>query len=166
MKRRTRQHVIEEQSINFLERQALRRGHQLIRPGQREYGWDATMYHFSPDGFVENGEVQFQCKATDRIRLVENDSAVAIRLNVRDLFYWQWDFYPFVVIVYDALKGRAWWVHIQEYAASNRIPGTQETVTIRIPSRQKLNLKSIDLFRELSLTATAFRSGRSPNDEG
>jgi Domain of unknown function (DUF4365) len=165
MKRRTRQHVIEEQSVNFLERQALRRGHQLLRPSQREYGWDATMYHFSPEGFVENGEVRFQCKATDHLRFVENGEAVAVRVDARDLLYWQWDFCPFVLIVYDARKGRAYWVHIREYAASKGVPGTQESLTIRIPVRQKLSLRAIDLFRTLSLEAAAKLRERNPTNE-
>lgn len=165
MKRRTRQHVIEEQSVNFLERQVLRRGHQLLRRGQREYGCDATMYHFSPEGFVENGEVRFQCKATDHLRFVEDGAAVAVRVDARDLLYWQWDFYPFVLIVYDAQKARAFWVHIQEFAASENFSGTRESLTIRIPVRQKLSLRAIDLFRKLSLEAAKNRWERNLTDE-
>ena len=165
MKLRTRQHVIEEQSVNFLARQVLRRGHQLLRPGQREYGWDATMFHFSENGRVEIGEVRFQCKATDHLRLVDDGSAVAVRVDARDLLYWQWDIYPFILIVYDAQKERAFWVHIQDYAVPENVSETQESLTIRIPIRQKLNLRAIDSFREWSLAAAAKRRERNPTDE-
>ena len=67
-KRRTREHVLEEMSLNYLERKVLERGHQLVPANRREYGWDATMFHFSPaTGEVENGEIRFQLKATDNL---------------------------------------------------------------------------------------------------
>ncbi len=40
-KRRPREHVIAEMGVNFLERQVLRRGHQLRRVPEPEYGTDA-----------------------------------------------------------------------------------------------------------------------------
>ncbi len=53
---RTREHVIEEMSLNFLERKVLERGHQLVPATRREYGFDATMFHFSPEtGEIDNG---------------------------------------------------------------------------------------------------------------
>ena len=66
--RRTREQIIEELSLNFLEHKALERGHQLVPATKREYGYDATMFHFSPQtGEIENGEVRFQLKATDHL---------------------------------------------------------------------------------------------------
>src|SRR5229473_6404548 len=97
-KRRTRNHVIEELSLNFLERQVLGRSHQLHRAAQREYGWDATMFHFSDEGFIENGEIRFQLKATDHLRFVDNGKSVSIEIELRDLRLWMWEAYPFVLI--------------------------------------------------------------------
>ena len=48
-KRRTREHVIEDLSENHLERLVLLKGHVLRRP-VRDYGVDATMFHFADDG--------------------------------------------------------------------------------------------------------------------
>ena len=47
-KQQPREHVIAEMGVNFLERQVLRRGHQLRRVPEPEYGTDALMLHFSP----------------------------------------------------------------------------------------------------------------------
>src|SRR5438874_9146686 len=84
-KRLTRSNVIEERSINFLERRVLGRNHQLQLPAKREYGWDATMFHFSRDGFIENGEIRFQLNATDHLRVVDNGRSVGIEIETRDI---------------------------------------------------------------------------------
>ncbi len=99
-KRRTRQHVIEEMGVNLLERQVLRRAYQLQRPSLGEYGWDAAMFHFSPDGQIENGEVRFQVKATNNLNIA--DVTIRCRVETADLHYWYWDEFPFVLVVYDA----------------------------------------------------------------
>ncbi|NLS95132.1 MAG: DUF4365 domain-containing protein [Planctomycetaceae bacterium] len=85
---RTRQHVIEEMSLNFLERKVLERGHQLVPATRREYGYDATMFHFSPEtGEIENGEVRFQLKATDHLNTAA-EYAVCPAIETRHLHYW------------------------------------------------------------------------------
>lgn len=165
-KRRTQAHVIEERSVNFLERQVLSRNHQLHRPAQREYGWDATMFHFSDDGFIENGEVRFQLKATDHLRVIEGGACIAVEIELRDLRTWIWDVYPFVLVVYDAPRDRAFWLHIQEYVERSPIDDSREKVTLRIPSSQKVNVRAIDRFRRLSLeNIEAFWRERNPGHE-
>ncbi|HEX7379431.1 MAG TPA: DUF4365 domain-containing protein [Pirellulales bacterium] len=67
--------MIAEMGVNFLERQVLRRGHQLRRVPEPEYGTDAVMLHFTPDSReIENGWIEFQVKATDQPRFVDNRS--------------------------------------------------------------------------------------------
>ena len=77
-KRRSREHVIAEMGVNFLERQVLRRGHQLRRVFEPEYGTDALMQTFSPKTKeIENGWVEFQIKSTDQIRFIDQERYVA-----------------------------------------------------------------------------------------
>lgn len=77
-KRRPREHVIAEMGVNFLERQVLRRGHQLRRVPEPEYGTDAMMLHFSPESReIENGWVEFQVKSTDQLSISDNGQSVA-----------------------------------------------------------------------------------------
>lgn len=66
-KRRPRTRVIADMSVNFLERQVLRRGHRLIRiPEESDDGTDAIMRTHNPDTTeVETGQVDFQLKATN-----------------------------------------------------------------------------------------------------
>ena len=122
-KRRTREHIIEEMSFNFLERKVLERGHMLVRGPQREYGWDATMFHFAPpngappNGEIENGEIRIQLKATDNLDL-ERECA-ACRVQTKDLHFWYWE--------------------------------DQQTIDLQIPWSNHVTLRTIDRFRELSL---------------
>ena len=152
-KRRTRQHVIEELGVNFLERQVLRRGHQLQRPSLREYGWDAVMFHFSPDGSVENGEVRFQVKATDHVKTTRE--TIRCRVSTADVHYWYWEDSPFVLVVYDAKTEGAFWLHLRSYVDGHPriLASGQNTVTVRIPITNKVTLRAVDRWRDLSLSS-------------
>ena len=151
-KRRSREHVISEMSVNFLERQILRRGHQLMRPPQFEYGIDGYMLHFDDDGQVENGLVYFQLKATDDIKFVDKGRAVSVRVKFSDLRYWySVTEHPVILIIYDAVKHRAFWVDVQAYVDEHKVVD-DATITIRIPRKNKLDVWAIDKIRELALT--------------
>src|SRR5688572_24993994 len=104
-KRRTREHVIAALSVNFLERKILERGHKLDRPSEMEYGIDATMFHFAEDGATENGEVRFQLKATDNLRMIEKGKFIAVVVDIANFNSWIWGFvHPFILVIYDAVR--------------------------------------------------------------
>lgn len=151
-KRRPRQHVIAEMGINFLERQVLRRGHQLKRVPEPEYGTDALMVHFSPESReIENGWVEFQVKATDKPKFVDRGTSVACTVEMARVRCWYWEVaHPFILVLYDAPKHRAIWIDVQAYIEACGIDD-RETLTIKIPVKNKLTVKSIDRFRALSL---------------
>ena len=67
-------------------------------------------------------------------------------------WYWQAE-HPFILILYDAQQHRAFWLNIQSYVDQRHIQEdvASETVTLHIPSENKLNLRAIDLFRNMSL---------------
>lgn len=152
-KRRTREHIIEEMGVNHLERHVLRRGHQLQRFQQREYGWDATMFHFADNGEIEDGEIRIQVKATDHLDV--QAGVIRFRVATADLHYWYWQYLPVVLVIYDAQADRAYWVHLQPFLDEH--PGLlnprRKTVTLTIPTK-KVNLRSIDRWRQLSLTGS------------
>lgn len=153
-KRRTREHIIEELSVNFLERKVLQRGHMLVRAPQREYGWDATMFHFSPDnGEIENGEVRIQLKATDGLDL--SKQFASCRVQTKDLHYWYWEDQqlPFILVLFDAQRNRGYWIHIRNHVDKLRleIDPEQNTIDLQIPWSNKLTVNTIDRFRRLSL---------------
>lgn len=153
---RTREHVISDLSYNFLERKVLQRGHWLDAP-RNDYGIDATMFHHNERGEVENGEVRFQLKASDELKVSERGAWIALRIDTKDLRYWHFEFFPMIVVVYDADRDRAFWLHIQDHVRTTPrlLESDTDTVTLRIPTANKLNLYAIDQFRRLSLTCMA-----------
>lgn len=63
-KQRTRAHVIADLSENFVTGQILRCGYSVERI-RADYGIDLLMLTYDGDGYVGNGYVNFQLKATD-----------------------------------------------------------------------------------------------------
>ncbi len=57
-KRRTRQHVIADQSVNHLERFIIDAGHVAQRWGS-DYGYDLSLVTFDEQGYAEPDEVYF-----------------------------------------------------------------------------------------------------------
>ena len=154
-KRRPREHVIADMGMNFLERQVLRRGHQLVRVPQPEYGTDALMRHFSPHSReLENGWVEFQVKSTDHLAFVDDGQFVTCAIEMAHLRCWYWESeHPFILVLYDACKHRAFWLDVQTYVDERELQedASSESVTLRIPSDNKLTLRAVDLFRKMSL---------------
>lgn len=151
-KRRTREHVLEDLSENHLERKVLLKGH-LLRPPERDYGVDVTMFHFGDDGAIENGEVRFQLKATDSLTMIHQGTVISLPIQTSDLHYWALEIYPFILVVFDAKSEKAYWLHIQEYVNRNpdQVDAEKETVNIHIPVSNKLTVRSIEVFRNKSL---------------
>ncbi|MCO6045846.1 DUF4365 domain-containing protein [Aeoliella sp. ICT_H6.2] len=151
-KRRTREHVIEDLSENHLERFVLLKGHVLRRP-ERDYGVDVTMFHFATNGEIENGEVRFQLKASESLKVISNGSAISLPIKTGDLHYWSLEVYPFVLVVFDVKTDTAYWLHIQECVSRQPelVDPDKETVHLHIPLANKLNVNSIDDFRRKSL---------------
>jgi hypothetical protein len=153
---RPRAHVIAEMGVNFLERQILRRGHQLQRLNAPEYGTDAEMHHFCPKRrTIENGRVEFQLKATDRPVYSADGSFLRCPVESAHIHFWLWEIaFPVILVLYDASRHRAFWVDVQ---AAESLKGLEdrESVSIRIPAKNKLTLHAIDHFRGLSLDRMA-----------
>lgn len=154
--------MIADLSYNFLERKVLQRGHWLDSP-RNDYGIDATMFHHNQRGEVESGEVRFQLKATGKLRISRDGEWIPQVVEIRDLRYWYFEPYPVIIVVYDAVRNRAFWLHVQDFADRNPrlMESTAESVTLRIPIRNMVNLRAIDRFRKLSLeTVAKFRDHR------
>lgn len=159
-KRRTREHVIADLSYNFLERKVLQRGHWLDAP-QNDYGVDAIMFHHNKAGGIENGEVRFQLKATDRIRLNKDGRSISQIVALKDLRYWYFETYPLILVLYDALRNRAFWLHVQDYVNQHPkiMDSTSSTISLRIPTSARLTLSAIDRFRNASLKTVSASRG-------
>jgi hypothetical protein len=66
-KRRTREHIIADLSVNHVERQVLLCGFTCQRIAQ-DYGIDLEVTTFTRSGYVEEGKILLQLKAAARLR--------------------------------------------------------------------------------------------------
>lgn len=113
-KRRTREHVIADLSVNHVERHALLCGYTLER-FRHDYGIDLVLFTYSPEGEVEDECVFLQLKASDGLRLRPGQKTFSFRIERRDLVYWLGQMLPVILIVYDGRKELAYWLYVQSY---------------------------------------------------
>jgi hypothetical protein len=86
-KLRTREHVLADLSINYVERQVLLCGGAVVR-NPVDYGYDLILFSFNPRGEVEGGYAFFQVKATDNLPLLADGKTVSWVISRRDLLLW------------------------------------------------------------------------------
>jgi hypothetical protein len=147
-KRRTREHVIADLSVNHVERFILRCGWTAERK-QHDYGIDLIMDTYNVNGEVENGRVAFQLRATDALKRSADGMVILLRLEWRDLLFWLKEEEPVILIHYDAQEDKAYWLYIQEYfrqVQSQRRANKATTVTVHIPASNILDEAAIRLF--------------------
>ena len=147
-KRRTREHVIADLSVNHVEHFILRCGWTVERK-QYDYGLDLSMDTYNERGEVENGRAAFQLKATDAPKRSSDGKFVSVRLEWRDLLFWLKEEEPVILILYDAQENKAYWLYVQEYFREikwTELARTATTVMVHIPSSNILDEASIRQF--------------------
>jgi hypothetical protein len=146
-KRRTRQHIIADLSVNHVERIVLRSGNTVERI-QHDYGIDLLMYTYDSNGEYENGDVRLQVRATERLEESPRQAAISWRVETAHLRHWLNEPMPVFLIVYDANRERAYWSYVQRYfeARRRKIPGRQRTVSLDIPADNVLTEEAVREF--------------------
>jgi hypothetical protein len=81
-KRRTREYMIADLSVNHVERFVLRCGWTVERT-RYDYGIDLNMVTYNADGEVENDSVSFQVKATDSLKRLAGGRGSSGSLSTR-----------------------------------------------------------------------------------
>jgi hypothetical protein len=150
-KRRTRQHVIADLSMNHVERHVLLAGHTVF-PIRPDYGLDLAMVTYSGDGEVEPGILLIQVKSSDAPRFVVNGQAVAVTVERADLSVWLMEPLPVVLIMYDAQRDVAFWLYVQaSYEPGTRVglSASSRTVTLRIPTGNVVTADAMDRLAQL-----------------
>src|SRR5207237_9577673 len=101
---------------------------------------------------VESCRVLFQLKASDSLRRSADGMAILLRLEWRDLLFWLNEAKPVILVVYDAMADRAFWLNVQEYFRGREWPsraGSTTTVTVHVPTANVLDEEAIRLFARL-----------------
>ncbi|HEX5273248.1 MAG TPA: DUF4365 domain-containing protein [Gemmataceae bacterium] len=158
-KRRTRQHVIADQSVNHVERFIIDEGHIAQRWGS-DYGYDLTLITFDEDGYIEPASVYFQLKASDSLRAV--GTCYVFDLNIRDYNLWMMDEMPVILVLFDAPRRRAYWLAVQQYFqedAGRQPKSGAKTVRLRVPRRQVVNRRAVAVWRKLKWDALRWAKG-------
>jgi hypothetical protein len=147
-KRRTREHVIADLSVNHVERHVLLCGFTVERRWH-DYGFDLFMNTYDQNGELESGEVHFQLKATDRLRVTRDGQTIRFRVERADLRTWLDAVMPVIFVVYDAVADVAYWLYVQGHFAKrprfNAARGS-ETVTLQLPRAQRLDQAAVFTF--------------------
>jgi hypothetical protein len=139
LKTRTRDHIVADLAVNYVERQVLLAG-CTMQEITSDYGVDVVLFIFTPAGEPERGALFLQVKGTERTLRVSAGKEISFRVERNDLLYWRNEAFPVILIVYDATEDRAWWLHVQGYMHAR--PGLNlfaagKTVTVRIPVAQE-----------------------------
>jgi Domain of unknown function (DUF4365) len=147
-KRRTREHVIADLSICFVEWQALLCGYTVERM-HHDYGIDLQLMTYNKNGEIEPGNILFQVKATDGLLLSEGQATIPVRVERLHLARWLREKSPMIVIVFDAQKRRAFWCYVQQYfqkLSDFNIFAAGDTITIRVPIVNRVNPAAMRKF--------------------
>src|SRR5271166_343697 len=102
-KRRTRQHVIASQSVNYIERFIIDAGHTAQRV-EADYGYDLYVSTFDEEGYSEPGLVFLQLKATDVLKGSSSGTTLVLDLAVEDCNLWIDEIFPVLLVVFDARR--------------------------------------------------------------
>ena len=147
--RRTREHVIASQSRNYIEKFILDKGHTASRRFD-DYGYDLFVETYDKDGYVENGEIRIQVKATDRLTELRRGDFLLVDVDVRHHRLWTKETMPVWLVVYDARERRAFWIHVQHYFAEDPSRGPKrnaKTIRVRVPLTQEFTEDTVDEMR-------------------
>lgn len=152
-KRRTRQHLIEDLGLNYIERQCLYAGFSVHRIFS-DYGYDANVFTYNDIGEAENGMLLIQLKSTDNLKTSTIHDAVEFSLSRRDLELWLLEREMVLLLIYDAVKEKAYYLILQEYFKDNRLSlkNVRKFIKVYLPMQNVLNresVKEIQLIKNL-----------------
>jgi hypothetical protein len=147
-KTRTRAHVIAELSANHVERFVLNRSHTAERI-TKDYGYDLVMFTYDANGRAENGYIQIQLKATDRLTVLTDGVTVGFDIERADYNLWIDEPLPVILVVYDARNNVAYWVHVQPVLAALSLKTGQKSIRVHLPMCNVVDEAAIDVWCSL-----------------
>jgi hypothetical protein len=144
-KLRTREHVLADLSVNYVEKQALLCAFSALRV-QPDYGIDLMVQTFNRHGEVETGWLLFQLKATDRIKGVGRGQALSCRVERAHLRHWLRESHPVILALYDGRADLAYWLLVSRYfeeLAGFDLARCGERLSVSIPRGNVLDREAV-----------------------
>jgi hypothetical protein len=148
-KRRTREHIIADLSMNFVERHIFENGDTAIRP-TADYGYDLILETYDAEGYPEPDLAYMQLKATDDMQRHERDDSYWLQVDMRDCRRWIETVYPDFLILYDAIAKRAFWLHVQGYSREHPLKhALAGSVRVDIPKKNRFGSGTMQAMRKI-----------------
>lgn len=147
-KLRTREHIIADLSENHFERYALGQGFST-ESTVNDYGYDIILSTYDINGEIENGIIWVQLKATDSITFIDQGKCVSFTVDKRDLDLWLNEFYPVILVVYDAKALKGYWIYIQSYFKNLNgfhLTNVRKTINVHIPVNNQIGASAMRKF--------------------
>jgi uncharacterized protein DUF4365 len=147
-KRRTRQHIIADLSVNHVEHQALLCGFSVERL-IHDYGIDLEVFTFNRKGEIEEGKILLQIKASDQLAVRPAKTTFAFRIERKDLVLWLAQPMPVILVVYEAPKDIAYWLYIQSYFSKRKdfnLFAAGKKITLHIPIKNVVHPTAMRRF--------------------
>jgi hypothetical protein len=138
--------VIGDLALNHVERIALRCGFAVVRTLGSDYGIDLHVNTFDPYGQIEFGEILIQVKSTDRLPILGDGATISYTVATADLAYWKGENEPVILVIYDAVSDKAYWLDVQVWANRRRSESSDwrtKTVQIRIPLASRFTIRAM-----------------------
>ena len=139
--------------MNYVERFVIDDGHTAQRL-EKDYGYDLILFTYDNQGYVEPGVAFLQLKASEKLEQTGGDHV--FDLDIRDFNLWMMNRMPVFLILFEASRRRAFWLHIQGYfqADSAHPPRSKaKTIRVRVPAQQAVNRRAIARMRGLKQAA-------------
>ncbi len=146
-KQRTRQHIIADQSVNYVERFIIDEGHTTQRLAA-DYGYDLILFTYDEDGYAEPGVAFLQLKASET--WTPTGAHYVFGLDIRDYNLWMAEDAPVFLVLFDATRRRAYWLYVQQYFEKDagRQPSKgAKTVRVEVPRRQAMSHRGVAKLR-------------------
>jgi hypothetical protein len=147
-KKRPREHIIADLSVNHVERYVLLCGYSVERV-EYDYGFDLVIFTYDANGEIENGQIYVQLKATDSLRILADQQTIAFPVKRSDLELWLFEPMPCILIVYDAQSDVAYWLYLQSYFEHWEgfdLSQVGESITVHLPKANRVDREAIKQF--------------------
>jgi len=148
-KRRTREHIIADLSLNHFEKFAYLNGF-TTENFKSDYGYDVNVFTYNSEGEFEIGNIYVQLKATDKLKLVNKGLEISFGLNKKDINTWINEPFPVILVIHDAKNDKGYWLYLQRYfekLSSFNINTITRNYSVRIPVVNTLDKESLSEFR-------------------
>jgi hypothetical protein len=140
--------VIADQSINYVERFIIDEGHTTQRL-EADYGYDLILFTYDHQGYLEPGLAFLQLKAAES--LDQSGGDYVFDLDIRDFHLWVTENYPVFLVLFDAGRRRAYWLHVQHYfqqATARQPKKGAKTIRVHVSKRHGINRRAVARMRQ------------------